>query len=128
MRVRIVLVVDDDECIRTLYGNALREAGLTVVEAATVASALEQAAAAGPDAIVLDREMPDGDGFAVAQTLARGRAGQVPILGFSAHAGAREASRAAGCDAFLAKPCATAALVAGVLGLLEEPDDDVRSA
>jgi DNA-binding response OmpR family regulator len=61
-----VLVVDDDEAIRSLLVVTLTAAGFRVVEATTGADALELLAQ-GPVAVaVVDAAMPDMDGLEVA--------------------------------------------------------------
>jgi CheY-like chemotaxis protein len=65
-----VLIVDDDAKFRTLAAIMLRERGLEVVgESTDAASAVETAVALRPSAIVLDVNLPDRDGFWVADTL-----------------------------------------------------------
>jgi CheY-like chemotaxis protein len=66
-----VLVVDDDPEFRRLAGRLLAASGLTVVgEADSVAAALAAAARLEPPAILLDVELPDGDGITLARELA----------------------------------------------------------
>jgi signal transduction histidine kinase/DNA-binding response OmpR family regulator len=66
---RSVLVVDDEEPVRRLIVETLGGFGLELREAADGEAALEQVAAALPDAIVLDLVMPKLDGFAVLERL-----------------------------------------------------------
>jgi DNA-binding NarL/FixJ family response regulator len=64
-------VVDDDPEFRKLAGRLLAASGLTVVgEADSVAAALEAAARLEPSAIIVDVELPDGDGVELARDLA----------------------------------------------------------
>jgi DNA-binding NarL/FixJ family response regulator len=67
-----VLIVDDHPSFR-LTARALLEAeGFEVVgEAEDGASAIEQARQLKPDVLLLDVQLPDMDGFAVAQELCR---------------------------------------------------------
>jgi DNA-binding NarL/FixJ family response regulator len=68
---RSVLVVDDDPQFRELAVSLLTAIGLTVVgEADSVATALAAAARLEPSAVLLDVELPDGDGVALARELA----------------------------------------------------------
>lgn len=65
-----VLIVDDHAMFRARARTIVEAAGLDVVgEAADAASALAQCAALHPDVVLLDIQLPDGDGFAVAETL-----------------------------------------------------------
>jgi DNA-binding NarL/FixJ family response regulator len=68
---RSVLVVDDDPQFRELAVALLVASGLTVVgEADSVAAALAAAARLEPSAVLVDVELPDGDGVALARELA----------------------------------------------------------
>lgn len=55
-----VLVVEDDEQVRTIVADVLREVGLGVMNAATAEEALAMTAERRPDLIVLDLGMPPG--------------------------------------------------------------------
>ena len=69
MRKR-VLIVDDHEPFRATARELLEEAGYVVAgEAGDAAQALAAVAAGAPDAVLLDVQLPDGDGFAVARAL-----------------------------------------------------------
>jgi CheY-like chemotaxis protein len=68
---RSVLVVDDDAEFRKLARRLLAASGLTVVgEADSVAAALAAAARLEPAAVLVDVELPDGDGITLARELA----------------------------------------------------------
>jgi CheY-like chemotaxis protein len=60
---RCVLVVDDDEEIRTFLATLLGDEGAAVLQAADSDEALETAARARPDLITLDLSMPGRDGI-----------------------------------------------------------------
>jgi DNA-binding NarL/FixJ family response regulator len=65
-----VLIVDDHPMVREGLRSMLEPAGVDIVgEAGTGADALRMAAALGPDAILLDLELPDLDGLVVLQRL-----------------------------------------------------------
>jgi DNA-binding NarL/FixJ family response regulator len=66
-----VLVVDDDAELRALAGRLLAANGLTVIgEADSVSAALAAAGRLKPSAVLVDAELPDGDGIALARELA----------------------------------------------------------
>jgi DNA-binding NarL/FixJ family response regulator len=66
-----VLVVDDDPAFRGLVVRMLARMGFAVVgEVGTVAEAESAAAALRPDAALVDVGLPDGNGLALARTLA----------------------------------------------------------
>ena len=58
-----VLVVDDEEAVRTLMTNMLEKAGWRVTQAINGRDALEALAAEPPALILLDLMMPEMDGF-----------------------------------------------------------------
>src|SRR5918995_2504733 len=64
-----VLLVDDEKSILMMLDVNFRAAGFDVMTATSGASALEIAAAARPDAVVLDLGLPDLDGWEVVKRL-----------------------------------------------------------
>jgi CheY-like chemotaxis protein len=70
MRTR-VLIIDDDARFRALARALLEALGYAVVgEAADGQQALAAARRLRPDAVLLDVQLPDADGFALARRLA----------------------------------------------------------
>ena len=66
-----VLIVDDHEPFRAVAREVLERAGYVVAgEAGDAAEALAAVAADAPDAVLLDVQLPDRDGFSVAAELA----------------------------------------------------------
>ena len=66
-----VLIVDDHGPFRAIARELLERAGYVVAgEAADAAEALAVVAVEALDAVLLDVQLPDGDGFAVARALA----------------------------------------------------------
>jgi|SRR5215210_1827116 DNA-binding NarL/FixJ family response regulator len=67
---RTVLIVDDHDAFRESAVALLEAAGFTVVgEAADAGAALSEAERLRPQVVVLDIQLPDIDGFAVAELL-----------------------------------------------------------
>lgn len=65
-----VLIVDDHEPFRAVARELLEDAGYVVSgEAADAAGALAAVAVEAPDAVLLDVQLPDLDGFSVARAL-----------------------------------------------------------
>ncbi len=114
-----VLVVDDDEDVRTSLQRALRVSGFTVRSAADGASALRAVAEATPDCVVLDINMPGMDGVAVVTAL-RALGHEVPVCVLSARdtVDDRVAGLEAGADDYLVKPFALNELIARLRALL----------
>jgi len=73
-RVRpTVLIVDDHDSFRESARSLLEAEGFTVVgDAADGAAAVAEVARLQPDLVLLDVQLPDLDGFAVAELLAVG--------------------------------------------------------
>jgi DNA-binding NarL/FixJ family response regulator len=66
-----VLIVDDHVGFRAVARKLLESAGYVVAgEAADAEEALAAVAADAPDAVLLDVQLPDRDGFSVARALA----------------------------------------------------------
>lgn len=110
----LVLVVDDDQNSREGIAEFLLSAGYRVSEAADGPEALAKALRRRPDIVLLDLAIPKLDGWAVAKTLkADPGLRSVPVVAFSAfdYPNERKRAESAGCDAFLAKPCAPDKLV-----------------
>jgi DNA-binding NarL/FixJ family response regulator len=75
-----VLIVDDHEPFRSVARELLESAGYVVAgEAADGAEALAAAEAESPDAVLLDVQLPDRDGFSVARAL-RAAGGPIVVL------------------------------------------------
>ncbi len=77
----VVLIVDDVPDNLAVLHDALDESGHTVLVATDGPTALQRAAQAQPDVILLDAVMPGMDGFEVARRLkADGRTAGIPII------------------------------------------------
>jgi DNA-binding NarL/FixJ family response regulator len=67
---RSILIVDDDPAFRALAQRVLADAGLKVVaQADSAAAAISAARAMEPEAALVDVDLPDRDGIALAQEL-----------------------------------------------------------
>jgi DNA-binding NtrC family response regulator len=78
-----ILVIDDDELIRTLIGHVLTSAGYAVDTAATVAQALEHMAAQSYHLVLTDDRLPDGRGVAIADLAAAKGIDAVIVTGYA---------------------------------------------
>jgi CheY-like chemotaxis protein len=82
----MVLVVDDEDAVRTLICSSLRDHGYRITEAADGVEALRLAKDLRPAAVVLDIELPALDGTTVLQALrANPDTQRVPIIGMSGY-------------------------------------------
>jgi DNA-binding NarL/FixJ family response regulator len=99
-----VLIVDDDSQFRRIAAELLAGRGYRVIgEAGSAAEGLALASALRPDAVLLDIQLPDGDGLSVAAGL--GADGGPRVLLTSTDAGAATARqvRGSGAAGFVAK-------------------------
>ncbi len=102
-----ILVIEDNEQNMYLTTFILEKRGYTVHQAWNGQTGLELAEQIKPDLILLDIQLPEMDGYAVARSLR-----QIPILlttpivAVTSYAmmGDRERILAAGCDGYLEKP------------------------
>ena len=103
---RTLLLVDDDERLRTRLARAFRERGLLVREAGDAAEALALAREDSPELAVVDLRLPDASGLAVVRGLcALDPTTRVVVLtGYGSIATAVEAMRLGAHD-YLTKPC-----------------------
>lgn len=77
---KTILIVDDDEDLRSALAEQLASGGeFRIVEAGTVAEGLEAARRSQADLILMDLDLPDGDGREAARTL-RGEGLGAPII------------------------------------------------
>jgi CheY-like chemotaxis protein len=118
-RMAQILVVEDDDAIRGLVSDVLRDDGYEVRQATNGVEALEQLRRARPDLIVLDLMMPVMDGWEFVEECRREPGfGEVPIVVTSAsHDLPRTAERlkSLGVRTCLAKPFD----IDGLLALVE---------
>jgi DNA-binding response OmpR family regulator len=83
-----VLVVDDETETLTLLAYVLRAEGFEVMTAVNGDEALVKASKVRPDAVLLDIQLPDMDGFAVCELLrALFSPADLPVILFSNHGG-----------------------------------------
>jgi CheY-like chemotaxis protein len=113
-----VLVVDDDPEFRRLAVRLLIAHGLTVIgEADSVAAARTAAARLQPSAILLDVELPDGDGVTLASELsALPWRPRIVLTSIDGEITTAEEVQRAGAHAFLNKADLPGAPLARLLG------------
>lgn len=103
--VPCVLVVDDDETIRTTVAEALELEGYAVASAANGAEALDLVRQQRPRAIVLDLMMPVMDGWQFLEHCrADARCAGTPVLVTSAYRNLPEAAARLGVTGCITKP------------------------
>ncbi|MCB1030136.1 MAG: response regulator transcription factor [Acidimicrobiales bacterium] len=110
-----ILLVDDEDNLRSMLEAALRHHGFEVHPVANGRSALESAATICPDLIVLDVMLPDLDGFEVCRRL-RTESNQTPVLFLTARDSTEDKVRGLtlGGDDYLVKPFSLEELIARI--------------
>jgi CheY-like chemotaxis protein len=102
-----VLVADDNPDQRALYVDILTHAGYVVIQAQDGAEAIQRARETRPALILMDVTMPGTSGWNALRALRdQVETQHIPVItitGLSATRD-RDASFAAGCDAYLSKP------------------------
>jgi len=110
-----VLLVDDDEDVRTAYGQTLDLEGYDTILARALIEAVDHLHPGWPGVVVTDVKMPGRDGF---DMLARVRKidPAIPVIVLTGHADVPMAVRAMRDGAFslLEKPCSSSELLAVV--------------
>uniref|UniRef100_UPI0039834921 response regulator n=1 Tax=Daejeonella sp. TaxID=2805397 RepID=UPI0039834921 len=115
-----ILVVDDDDSIRSLLHQELSDAGYLITQASNGKEALESVRKNKPDLIILDVMMPEMNGFDVAAILKNDpQTMDIPIIILSVVQDKIRGFRI-GVDRYLTKPIDTAQLFADVGELLEQ--------
>ncbi len=117
MPTPVVLLVDDNEDCRIIYGSTLRHAGYTVKTADNGLDGLRIARADLPSLILLDIGMPVMDGMqALAELKADPRTATVPVVAVSARVNKdqHEVVLGAGFTEVLLKPVTPAEILASV--------------
>jgi putative two-component system response regulator len=116
-RRQTVLVVDDDQAVRSFFARLLSADGYIVDFAGDGPTALSQATSTAPDVVLLDLNLPELDGFEVCRRLKRDAATRLTPVIIVTGLNAREErvkGLDAGADDFLTKPVDTAELLARV--------------
>ncbi|HMC66165.1 MAG TPA: response regulator [Gemmataceae bacterium] len=125
-----VLIVDDENDIRTLCRFAIQADGVMCDEASNGVRALEACTAKRFDLVLLDIDMPEMNGLDVLQYLRKSPpAPHLKIIMFSGRASADEMAEMmlAGADDYLTKPFSVVQLVARVKAALRLKDAQDRS-
>jgi len=114
-----LLLVDDEENLRSMLDAALRHMGFDVHPVASGREALEAVPKVRPDLIVLDVMLPDLDGFEVCRRL-RNDGSRVPVLFLTARDATEDKVRGLtlGGDDYLVKPFSLEELVARAQAVL----------
>jgi DNA-binding response OmpR family regulator len=113
-----ILVVEDEDSISQPFAEALRRAGFEPLVTGTAAGALELAAEAEPDLVMLDLSLPDGDGRDVCRELRR--RSDVPIVMLTARGTEmdRIVGLELGADDYVVKPFSAREVISRIRAVL----------
>ena len=125
-----LLIVDDEENLRSMLAAALRHHGFQVSSVANGRDALDAVGELSPDLVVLDVMLPDLDGFEVCRRM-RADGNTTPVLFLTARDATEDKVRGLtlGGDDYLQKPFSLEELVARATAVLrragQQRDDRV---
>lgn len=123
-----ILVVDDEDDIRSTISDILEDEGYAVSVAADAAAARVEVGRARPDLILLDVWMPDVDGITLLREWARDGSPRCPVVILSGHGTvetAVEATRLGAVD-FVEKPLSLAKLLRTIEKALDRTPEPRR--
>jgi CheY-like chemotaxis protein len=110
----LVMVVDDDAGTQLLVESLLKTGGYEVEAAGTVSAARRRLMEIRPDLILMDIELPDGDGLTLTKWIKRNRRTKlIPVVAMTSHIRLekRVAASESGCAGFISKPIETGRFV-----------------
>jgi CheY-like chemotaxis protein len=125
-----ILVIDDDELIRTMVKHFLEHDHYTVITASNGAAGIEKYEAEEPDLVVLDIAMPEINGFEVVKQIRaiqqRDNRSRTPVIFLTAYARSFFLSTGdeSGADSFLTKPITPEQLLSHVRRFLGEKQEN----
>jgi two-component system OmpR family response regulator len=124
-----LLVVDDEDNLRSMLAAALRHHGYEITTATNGRDALAMVPQERPDLVVLDVMMPDLDGFEVCRRL-RTAGDRTPVLFLTARDATEDKVRGLtlGGDDYLQKPFSLDELVARTEAVLRRTSNDPSTA
>jgi two-component system KDP operon response regulator KdpE len=119
-----ILVVEDDEPIRTALQRGLRDRGYAVASVATGVAALEHVIAERPEVVLLDLGLPDVEGLTLISMVRA--ASEVPIIVITAQDDDPTMVKAldGGADDYVVKPFGTEQVAARIRAVLRRSGRD----
>ena len=119
---RRILLIEDEESISEPLGQALGREGFDVVVAATAAAGRERFREDGPDLVLLDVMLPDGDGRDLLREFRSTSRTPVVMLTARGEEVERVLGLELGADDYVTKPFSAAELAARVRAVLRRAD------
>jgi len=112
--IRRVLIVDDDQGLRTVLATALGDEGFSITQAGDGLAGLRGFESDGADLVILDILMPEMDGLEVCRRLRRKSAVPIVLLSSRGDEVDRVTGLETGADDYITKPFSTRELVARI--------------
>ena len=112
-----ILVVEDTEDNRQIIRDLLTSAGYEMIEALDGGQGVAMAAEQKPDLILMDMQLPMLDGYEATRRIKADPAlAHIPVIAVTSYAlsGDEAKTKAAGCNAYVAKPFSPRQLLAKV--------------
>jgi DNA-binding response OmpR family regulator len=121
-----LLVIEDHDALAQMIAWTLQQKGYVVDRAKSIAEAQAAIAAVKYDLLLLDRQLPDGDGIEMVRSM-RASSDHTPVIAITGRQAIadRVLSLNAGADDYLGKPFAIEELVARVAAILRRPAEAV---
>src|SRR5579883_12451 len=115
-----ILLVDDEKSIREALSKVLRGENYEVLLAETGKEAMDRYGTGRIDLLLLDLNLPGGNGWATLEWLAKVNP-LLPVVIITGRADQRELAQKAGADALMEKPLNVPLLLQTIRELLDEP-------
>jgi two-component system, cell cycle response regulator DivK len=112
-----VLIVEDQEDNRAILRDLLSKSGFDLIEATNGEEGVALAQSQRPDLILMDVQLPIIDGYEATRRIkSKAELRSIPIIAVTSYAlsGDEAKARAAGCDAYVAKPFSPRQLLAKI--------------
>ena len=117
-----ILVIDDDNAVRSLLHDALVSSGYDCLLVANAAGGLKACAREKPDLVVVDVQLPDGSGIEVCRKIkADEELRRIPVLIVSGHVSnveSRLEGLEAGAEDYVIKPFSVQEFMARITDIL----------
>jgi two-component system, cell cycle response regulator DivK len=112
-----VLIVEDQEDNRAILRDLLSKSGYDLIEATNGEEGVALALSKRPDLILMDVQLPLIDGYEATRRIkSNAELRSIPVIAVTSYAlsGDEAKARAAGCDAYVAKPFSPRQLLAKI--------------
>lgn len=107
-----VLIVEDDNAVKSLIATALKVQGYHLLEAGTGTGALLEATTKNPDVVILDLGLPDADGVDLIRQVRTWSRMSIIVVSARTEDADKVAALDAGADDYLVKPFSVEELLA----------------